>query len=188
METPSQLLMCGVTAAEIVVILGQQFPESPWSRLITCILPIPGSSALRLTPAAVAACLLGIVGGMTRVWCFRTLGRFFTWEIAAQDNHRLVTEGPYSIVRHPAYAGGLMVTVGNITLLTTAGSYFREAGLWHTVSGRVAGSLFVVYMSWLFTKLLGRMGTEDKFLKDTFGTQWEEWARRTPFSLIPFLY
>ena len=181
-------MMCSLAAAEVAVILAQQYPELGWSQAVARLLPMPGRSTLCITIASVTACLLGITGGLTRMWCHRTLGRFFTWEITVRENHELVTDGPYSIVRHPSYAGSAMVTAGNIILLTTAGSYFTEAGLWDTVAGRAAGTLFIGYMSWVVSQLIGRVGKEDKLLKAAFGPQWEEWAKRTPYRLVPFVY
>lgn len=36
--------------------------------------------------------------------------------------------------------------------------------------------------------LLGRMSIEDRALKEKFGSEWAEWARRVPYLLIPGVY
>ena len=149
-------MMCSLTAAEVAVILAQQYPESGWSQALARLLPMPGRSTLRITIASVTACLLGITGGLTRMWCHRTLGRFFTWEITVRENHELVTDGPYSIVRHPSYAGSAMVTAGNIILLTTSGSYFTEAGLWNSVVGKTIAYSILGYLTWVGASLCWR--------------------------------
>jgi len=61
---------------------------------------------LGLGVAVVAA---GIV---LRQWAIRTLGRFFTRDIRIQERHSLVTSGPYRLVRHPSYLGGLISAAG----------------------------------------------------------------------------
>ncbi|KAK0528483.1 hypothetical protein OC834_000475 [Tilletia horrida] len=56
------------------------------------------------------------LGGALRFWCYRTLRHFFTFTLAVLDDHRIVSTGPYAIVRHPSYTGLFMVTSG-LTLL-----------------------------------------------------------------------
>ncbi|TBU39010.1 hypothetical protein BD309DRAFT_1004001 [Dichomitus squalens] len=184
----TKIMMCGIAAAEVAVLLAQYYPASEWSRAVSRFLPIPGPSALRINVASTIASLLGVTGGLIRMWCFRTLGRFFTWEITVREKHELITNGPYSFVRHPSYTGSTMVTAGNILLLTTGGSYFTEAGLWDTIAGRAAGAFFIGYMTWVICQLLGRIGREDQLLQEAFGPRWDDWARRIPYLLIPLVY
>lgn len=47
------------------------------------------------------------IGGAIRIACYRELGRLFTYELTIREKHRLVTSGPYSIVRHPSYSKSL---------------------------------------------------------------------------------
>lgn len=60
--------------------------------------------------------LLGLVlmwtGMALRLWAVRVLGRFFRITVVVQDEHRLVEEGPYRVLRHPAYSGGLLTMLG----------------------------------------------------------------------------
>ena len=77
--------------------------------------PIPNkSSAPVIYPSLgfVVGSMLTAAGGLLRLWCYQTLGRFFTWDLAVRKDHKLVTIGPYSIVRHPSYLGGTMMGVG----------------------------------------------------------------------------
>jgi protein-S-isoprenylcysteine O-methyltransferase Ste14 len=52
------------------------------------------------------------IGLGLRVWSARTLGRFFSWHVTVFSGHRLITEGPYAISRHPAYLGSVVQIVG----------------------------------------------------------------------------
>jgi protein-S-isoprenylcysteine O-methyltransferase Ste14 len=59
--------------------------------------------------------LTSVAGGILFFAAVRALGRHMTPEIRVEEGHRLVQEGPYRYIRHPAYtaiitaAGGLSV-------------------------------------------------------------------------------
>ncbi|KAI0765421.1 hypothetical protein C8Q74DRAFT_1052434 [Fomes fomentarius] len=80
-------------------------------------------------------CLLGITGGLVRVWCHRALGHFFTWEIRrtrrAQTNHRR------ALLNRPT----LIMVAGSFTLLITKGPFFTEAGLWESAGGSLGAGV-----------------------------------------------
>ena len=123
-----------------------------------------------------------------RMWCHRSLGRFFTWELAVRENHKLITHGLYSLVRHPSYTGLVLMTYGNMLYLVSKGSYFAEAGLWNTGAGRAIGYTLSVYLTWLTWTLCARARQEDAMLRKEFGVRWDKWAERTPWKVIPFVY
>jgi protein-S-isoprenylcysteine O-methyltransferase Ste14 len=47
-----------------------------------------------------------------RWWSFRTLGRYFTFTVMTSANQPVITTGPYRFLRHPSYAGLLLIIVG----------------------------------------------------------------------------
>lgn len=55
---------------------------------------------------------LVIAGAGLRIWSILTLGRLFTFVVTIQSNHQLVDRGPYRILRHPSYTGGLIGLAG----------------------------------------------------------------------------
>lgn len=69
---------------------------------------IPG---WRWAPVIVGVAMI-LIGIAVRRWAVSVLGRFFTTSVEILDDHRVVDAGPYRIVRHPAYAGGLLSMVG----------------------------------------------------------------------------
>ena len=47
-----------------------------------------------------------------RWWCFRTLGRYFTFVVMTSGEQPVISTGPYAVVRHPSYAGMLLALCG----------------------------------------------------------------------------
>jgi protein-S-isoprenylcysteine O-methyltransferase Ste14 len=71
-------------------------------------------SRRRLPPAAGAASLVVQAGGLgLRAWSMRTLDRSYTRTLRTDGrDHALVETGPYRWVRHPGYAGSLLIWTG----------------------------------------------------------------------------
>jgi protein-S-isoprenylcysteine O-methyltransferase Ste14 len=70
-------------------------------------LVLPGRWAFLVVGVALAWC-----GILIRVAAKRALGRFFVGAVLIQDDHRVVTDGPYAVVRHPGYAGSIVALFG----------------------------------------------------------------------------
>jgi protein-S-isoprenylcysteine O-methyltransferase Ste14 len=77
--------------------------------------------APRVAPAAdighgavtfAAGLVLLVLGATLRLWSFQTLGRYFTFTVKVSPDQPVVTAGPYRVLRHPGYAGGLLATAG----------------------------------------------------------------------------
>jgi protein-S-isoprenylcysteine O-methyltransferase Ste14 len=63
--------------------------------------------------AAAAAGFALIASGATlRLWAVHELGRFFKGVVVIQEGHRVVRTGPYRLLRHPSYTGGLIAFLG----------------------------------------------------------------------------
>jgi protein-S-isoprenylcysteine O-methyltransferase Ste14 len=98
----------------------------------------------------------------------RTLGK--QWSLAARvlEGHKLVTEGPYRIVRNPIYTGmfGMLLATG------LAVSYWT-------------GLLVAIVVFAVGTVV--RVHSEEKLLRETFGAEFEAYTHRVP-AVIPFLF
>ena len=118
--------------------------------------------------AGVFTCALGIGSVWLATRALKTLGK--QWSIAARvvEGHKLVTEGPYRFVRNPIYTAMLGM------LLATGLAVSNWIGL-------LAG-LIVFTLGTLI-----RVHSEEKLLRETFGTQWDQYARRVPV-LVPFVF
>jgi protein-S-isoprenylcysteine O-methyltransferase Ste14 len=97
----------------------------------------------------------------------RTLGK--QWSLTAQvvEDHRLIVEVPYSIVRHPIYTGMLGMMVATGLAISTPLSL-----------------LIAAIIGWCGTWL--RIRSEERLLKEAFGKQFEEYVGRVP-ALLPRL-
>ncbi|OAX34700.1 ICMT-domain-containing protein, partial [Rhizopogon vinicolor AM-OR11-026] len=101
-------ILCSWSLAEISVAFATAH-ESAISKPITSLLvrthSLPDFDFTASTPALIAGCCMCVIGAAVRSHCYRTLGRLFTFELSIRQDHKLVTSGPYSIVRHPSYTG-----------------------------------------------------------------------------------
>lgn len=103
-----------------------------------------------------------------RAWAVRTLGRFFSLVVRIRGDHLLVREGPYRIVRHPAYTGSLLSLLGISVSLETA------PGLVLTAVAMLASYLY-------------RIHVEEAGLHAKFGPEFVEYAKTT-WRLLPYIY
>lgn len=142
-----------------------------------------------ITPSFLVGCGLVTSGGFIRWLCYRTLGRYFTFLLSVRHDHRLITTGPYAIVRHPSYTGMMMLCHGIIILHSSRNSWLRASG----VSARVPGmSLVIIAGTSLCTAvifaLFKRMKREDRMMHSAFGEEWEAWARKVKYHIVPGIY
>ena len=59
-----------------------------------------------------AGLLIAVFGIALRIWAILALGRFFKFVVVIQDGHQVVDRGPYRLLRHPSYSGGLAALLG----------------------------------------------------------------------------
>src|SRR5579884_1133052 len=56
--------------------------------------------------------LLMWIGIGIRFWSHQTLGRYFTLNVMTSEDQPVIDTGPYHFVRHPSYAGLLLIFAG----------------------------------------------------------------------------
>ena len=124
-----------------------------------------------------------------RKTCYRYLGDHFTFELSLRKEHKLVTTGPYAVVRHPAYTGALMYIVGSmLVVLVDTHSIWEQVGSRFPRVWRVAKATIVALASLAVYLFVQRTRVEDEVLKKEFGEEWVRWSKRTQYRLIPFVY
>lgn len=114
--------------------------------------------------------LMAISGQALRTWTIIHAGPSFTHipkETITESTHRLVTDGPFQRIRHPAYSGFFMWAVGLQVLLGNPGC--------------------VVGYVWVLSEFFGkRIEAEERALLERFGAEYVKYRRRT-VSGIPFV-
>lgn len=145
------------------------------------------SRAIAVTPIFLLGNALTILGTFIRLQCYQTLGRFFTFELSIQQGHRLITDGPYAVVRHPSYTGMILTIVGAMCSQAT-GSWVTQSGLLDMWLGKLLVGYWVLVASAVVLSLCLRTSREDAMLEKKFGDEWIEWSRRVPYSLVPGVY
>ncbi|KAJ3477854.1 hypothetical protein NLI96_g10177 [Meripilus lineatus] len=120
--------------------------------------------------------------------CYRELGPFFTINMQTKSDQRLVTTGPYSIVRHPSYTAAEILYVGAFLANFCQGSlwttYVRDSA-WSAPMIAVWAMLYGIVPLGFF---LRRMPIEDAMLREAWPHAWATWSIQTPYKMIPFVY
>jgi len=90
------------------------------------------------------------------------------WSVSVQkkDNHELISNGVYKLVRHPIYTGLLMMFLGNALIV----------GTWR---GLIA--VVILFISFWF-----KLKKEEKWLIEIFGNEYAGYMKRSK-ALIPWL-
>lgn len=113
--------------------------------------------------------VLLMVGGLAlRYWAAYVLGAYYTRTLVIQEGQRVVTNGPYQMIRHPGYLG---------------------------VSLMELGAALAVRMNWIILLVDVVLGTsarayriqkEEEMLMAKFGEQYKRYKTET-WRLIPFV-
>ncbi|KAI0683262.1 cytochrome P450 [Cytidiella melzeri] len=149
------------------------------------ILNMPGS--MRITPTF-AVSIAGMTAALLmRVACYRELGRHFTFELSIKKDHKLVTSGPYAFVRHPSYTACILLMAASLIAQLGRGSWWYEGGYWMSVYGVGIAALWVWAHLTTAMFFVRRTAQEDRMLRNQFGAEWDEWNKRTPYKLCPYL-
>ena len=119
-------------------------------------------------PVLAAIAIAAMLTGMCLRWAAMiTLGRFFSPHIEIADGQPLITTGLYRYVRHPAYAGIVLVFIG-------IGIAFENGLSLLAVSIPVIGAI------------IHRVRIEEAALLEHFGIAYKEYAGRTK-RFLPFV-
>ncbi|KAH9930450.1 ICMT-domain-containing protein [Epithele typhae] len=189
LATTCKCIVGGLALAEAALLVAHSTPPNAISDSVISLLGQGLSvSSFRPSYVSVVGLACATLGGQIRIWCHRSLGKFFTWTVTVQDDHELITSGPYAVVRHPSYLGWLLMVAGNLTYLLDRSSYLIASGWAKTTLGRAAIAVLVFQAGLVTPGLMARMDREDEKMRETFGDRWDAWAERVPYSVIPFIY
>ncbi|KAI0030889.1 hypothetical protein K488DRAFT_71834 [Vararia minispora EC-137] len=178
-------IACVMLMYETLAILAVAHPSAFISPTIQhALCPTPDvTRLLSVTSTFVLGTALMLSGSLIRVWCFRTLGTLFTFELTIQPKHILRTDGPYAFVRHPSYISATLIVLGFV-FVHYAASECVSATVWYIP----VMSVYLVEMTWATPMLWKRGPVEDGKLREKFGEEWEAYRGRVPWGFIPFVY
>jgi protein-S-isoprenylcysteine O-methyltransferase Ste14 len=108
---------------------------------------------------------VSVLGAIIACWSRYMLGKNWSLSVQKKENHELVQNGIYKIIRHPIYTGILLLFIGNTLIV---GDY------------RGILAVMIVFVSFWF-----KLVKEEKLLLDLFGNQYTAYKNRTK-ALIPF--
>ena len=151
----------------MAILIGLQWIGLALNFLLVWLFP-----AAAITWHRTALFLLGVtlipLGVALRWYAIWTLGGYFTRDVAVSADQKVVQNGPYRSIRHPAYSG---------TFLTMLG-----VGLAMTNWASLVALLVCVFLGHLY-----RVRVEEKVLIQTIGQQYVEYMHRTR-RFIPFVF
>ena len=125
----------------------------------------PGGKTPAVFFTGIAIMLLGMA---LRYWAVATLGAFFRTTIETDQDQKMVSSGPYKLIRHPSYCGWLFICLG----------YGIAVQNWLSV--------FVAVMLPLVA-LIYRIQIEEQVLASSFGSVYVEYQKKTK-KLIPWIW
>jgi protein-S-isoprenylcysteine O-methyltransferase Ste14 len=114
----------------------------------------------------VGICMV-LLGIAIRFVAIITLKKNFSGRLRIREDHTLIKIGIYRWVRHPAYLGAIVLFLGFPVMLS---------------------SVFGFLVMFLIVPLiLHRIRLEERMLIERFGSEYEEYTRRSK-KLVPFVY
>ena len=122
---------------------------------------IPHIDAILVTAAALCICGVGLC-----FWARAVLGRNWSGTVTLKENHELIVNGPYRLVRHPIYTGLLAMIFATMTQ-----------------QGRLAGIMGFIL---IFVSLWIKSSSEEELMRKQFPDQYAAYRKRVK-RIIPFL-
>ncbi len=107
-----------------------------------------------------------IVFSWVQIWAIKVLGHNYSQDVAIKKDHKLITNGPFKIVRHPQYLSQFLMDLG---------------GAAATLSF-VLAPIALLQIPFLFM----RASLEDKLLEKHFGESFKDFKKKTG-QIFPFI-
>ncbi|HTS48461.1 MAG TPA: isoprenylcysteine carboxylmethyltransferase family protein [Bryobacteraceae bacterium] len=149
----SRIIQAALTVLAFLLVF------QPWRFDVLNVHFVPASRLLTFCGVLLTAAGIGFA-----IWARFTLGRNWSSAVTLKQDHELIRNGPYRIVRHPIYSGMLLALLG------TAIGYGKVACLIG-----VAIAFLGFWIKWR---------TEEQFMIEQFGSQYTQYRREVK-AVIP---
>lgn len=149
----------------VLLILIASFTSIVWAEAEWAYINNSQSNNIILT---VTGIILIVTGIALRIWAIITLGNHFTVTVRLNQEHRIIANGPYAILRHPSYSGAFFAITGSAFFLNAKSAIFI--------------SIIAMIIAYYF-----RIKSEEKLLTDHFGNEYTKYAKNKK-RLIPFIW
>lgn len=156
-----------VPGDKLLVVVGALF--GPLLLFLIAGLDYRYQASLELSPTIqMIALVLVLIGFLWGTWAF-VVNAYFSAVVRIQEDrgHTVVQDGPYRIMRHPGYAGGLLANLAIPIMLGT---------IWALVPAVIITVVLVI-----------RTSREDRTLQGEL-SGYAEYATRTRYRLIPGIW
>lgn len=129
-----------------------------------------GPLGLRIVPASPESAYGGLaltsLGAAFAIWARSTLGGNWSATVTVKENHSFVHQGPYRLVRHPIYAGGLLAMLGTAVVYGEVGCFV---------------AVVLAFVGWWLKARI-----EEEFMTQQFGEDYRRYQKDVK-QLIPFV-
>lgn len=189
--TVLQISIWAASVAEVANIITKhinplQTPEGFYGASAVQLVRVLHSTPI--TPAFLAGSLTTVVGGVVRLCCMSTLGKLWSFQLSIRKEHRLMTSGPYSIVRHPSYTAFLLQYIGFIVMYGSPGSWMRQSGILQVPFMKAIAAITFIVFTACALLVSTRPAVEDEMMHHAMGEEWESWAKKVNYRLLPGIY
>ncbi|MDE2334934.1 MAG: isoprenylcysteine carboxylmethyltransferase family protein [Rhodospirillales bacterium] len=137
-----------------LVLLALPAPSGLLSRRI-----VPGGDEIAPLLVVLTVCGLGLT-----LWARRVLGGNWSNVVVLREEHELVTDGPYTLVRHPIYSGLLLAAIA-----------------WALADGSV---MALIGISLVVGALAVQIRDEERLMDAAFGASYARYRTEVP-ALLP---
>lgn len=114
----------------------------------------------------VIALIVYLIFSWIQIWSFKSLGDYYSQEIAIRKEHKIISVGPYKIIRHPQYLSQIFVDL---------------AGASATLS-YILLPLALIQIPFLILRAI----EEEKLFKRYLPDEFESYKKKSGF-MIPFI-
>jgi len=133
--------------------------------IVSIFFKFPISKLIIISYIGLFLIISGMIFRFIAVW---SLGKFFTVNLTVKENHRIIKNGIYKIIRHPSYLGSLVSFIGFGISLNNFVS-------------------FIIIILPITIAFIHRIEIEEKLLLKQFEIDYSEYVKKT-YRLIPKIY